>query len=195
MKSILNQAGNIGEKVGDALASMTPRDRILLIGLVAVFLLLSAGGVIYTLSTSLDAVRENISTANENMAKIEQMKNEQASLKQKVDEIEAKLQENAKTDLSAFLEKSAQKSGIREKLDAVREKSSAKDGLLQEKTFAVSLRDLSLEELTKFLYEIETSGYPMQVQTCSIRSRKRQEEKTLTVNMDISAFKLLEEDL
>jgi hypothetical protein len=195
MKAILNQAGHIIEKIGDALVSMTPRDRMLLIGLVVAFGLTAIGATVYTLSSSLDTIRSDISNANENIAKIEQMKGEQASLKLKVEEIEAKLQANAKTDLSAFLEQSAQKSGIREKLEAVREKSSAKDGLLQEKTFAVSLRDLSLEELTKFLYAIETSGYPMQVQTCSVRSRKRQEEKTLTVNMDISAFKLLEEGL
>ncbi|CAN0461093.1 unnamed protein product, partial [Ectocarpus fasciculatus] len=95
-------------------------------------------------------------------------------------------------DLSAFLDKSAENTDIGDKLDAVKEKTSSTDGVLEEKMYAVSLSNLTESELATFLYEIETSGFPLQIKTMKVKSRKKGDEKTLRVDLDISAYRLID---
>ena len=111
-------------------------------------------------------------------------------------QIEESLAKNATTDLSAFLEQSTTKSGFnpKEKNMQVREKSTTKDGRLQEKVFSVSLSNLTTEEFAKFLFQTETSGYPLQIQTSTVKRRKRSDGVNLTLNLDIAAYKLVEEE-
>ena len=95
------------------------------------------------------------------------------------------------TDLSAFLSKSAQNAGIKEKvIDRVREKNSVNTGTLIQKSYSVPLKELTLAQFSDFLFEIETAEYPFEIQTCSIRTRKRKDEIKLRIELDILAYQL-----
>jgi uncharacterized membrane protein YbjE (DUF340 family) len=45
-----------------------------------------------------------------------------------------------------------------------------------------------------FLYEVETSGYPLLIKTLNAKTIKISGAKTLDVTLDISAYKLIEEE-
>jgi hypothetical protein len=123
---------------------------------------------------------------------METMASDYRDSSEKAEQIEEELARNTDNDLSAFLEKSAKNTGIGDKLDAVKEKSTSSDGVLQEKLYAVTLSKLELSELSDFLYEVETAGFPMQIKTLKVKTRTKKGERTLSVDLDIAAYTLLD---
>ena len=191
MSAVSTRIAALQERLQDLLASMSPRDRMLFLGLVAAAILAVVGGSIYTMSSRLSALEGRIETRQENLQQVRLLTAEYSASKEKYDEIVAELRKNSSTDLSTFLEKSAEKAQIKEKLDAVKEKTTSSTDVLEEKLYAVSLSQLEQEELANFLYEIETAGFPMQIKTLKIKNASRRGEKTLRVDMDIATYRLI----
>ena len=184
------------EKALDAFAALPPRDRMLAAGLIISTFFGGLGFGVYSMNKTLKAERQEIERVGKSVELIQVLQAEQASLESEVAQIEESLAKNATTDLSAFLEQSATKSGFnpKEKNMQVREKSTTKAGRLQEKVFSVSLSNLTSEEFAKFLFQTETSGYPLKIQTSTIKRRKRSDGVNLNLNLDIAAYKLVEEE-
>lgn len=184
------------EKALDAFAALPPRDRMLAASLIISTFFGGLGFGVYTMNKTLNAERQEIERVGKSVELIRVLQAEQANLESEVAQIEESLTKNATTDLSAFLEQSATKSGFnpKEKNMQVREKSTAKDGRLQEKVFSVSLSNLTTEEFAKFLFQTETSGYPLKIQTSTIKRRKRSDGVNLNLSLDIAAYKLVEEE-
>lgn len=180
----------------DIFSSLPQRDRFLVIIVTAILFFGGIGAAIYSMTTSLRARDKELETLDVNIELLQIIQTEREIVQVKVEEIELALAENATTDLSAFLEKAATEAGFnpKEKSMQVREKSTVTDGSLQEKIFSVSLTKLSTEEFSRFLLKTETSGYPLQIRNSTIKRDKRGEEITLNVNLDIAAYKMLEEE-
>ena len=53
---------------------------------------------------------------------------------------------------------------------------------------------MTLEQLVGFLYEVETSGYPLLIKTLTAKTITISGVKNLDVTLDISAYKLLDEE-
>ncbi len=184
------------EQALEAFAALPPRDRFLAAGLIVSTFFGGLGFGVYSMNNTLRSERQEIERIGKSVELIQVLQAEQASLESEVAQIEESLAKNATTDLSAFLEQSATKSGFnpKEKNMQVREKSTSKDGRLQEKVFSVSLSNLTTEEFAKFLFQTETSGYPLKIQTSTVKTRKRRDEVTLNLSLDIAAYKLVEEE-
>lgn len=192
----MSQFQILKERVLNTFSALPPRDRILAASFIVSTFFGGLGFGSYTMSTTLKTNRQEIERIEKSVELIQVLQAEQASLESEVAQIEEALAKNATTDLSAFLEQSATKSGFnpKEKNMQVREKSTRKDGRLQEKVFSVILSNLTTEEFGKFLFQTETAGYPLKIQTSTVKSRKRQEEVTLNLSLDIAAYKLVEEE-
>ncbi len=184
------------EQALEAFAALPPRDRFLAAGLIVSTFFGGLGFGVYSMNNTLRSERQDIERIGKSVELIQVLQAEQASLESEVAQIEESLAKNATTDLSAFLEQSATKSGFnpKEKNMQVREKSTSKDGRLQEKVFSVNLSNLTTEEFAKFLFQTETSGYPLKIQTSTVKTRKRRDEVTLNLSLDIAAYKLVEEE-
>ena len=180
----------------ETFSALPPRDRMLAGSLIVSIFFGGLGFGAYSMNTKLKTERQEIERLEKSVELIQVLQAEQASLESEVAQIEESLAKNATTDLSAFLEQSATKSGFnpKEKSMQVREKSTTKDGRLQEKVFSVILSNLSTEEFGKFLFQTETAGYPLKIQTSTVKRRKRREEVTLNLSLDIAAYKLVEEE-
>ena len=192
----MSQLQIIKERALDAFAALPPRDRILAAGLIISTFFGGLGFGVYKMNKTLTVQRQEIERIGKSVELIQVLQAEQASLESEVMQIEESLAKNATTDLSAFLEQSATKSGFnpKEKNMQVREKSTTKDGRLQEKVFSVSLSNLTTEEFAKFLFQTETSGYPLKIQTSTVKRRKRSDGVNLNLSLDIAAYKLVEEE-
>ncbi len=191
MSSLSSRSANIKEKVRDSLASMTPRDRTLLLG-VTIFLTLVGliSSSVFILGT-LKGLKEEIALTKSNISSLKQAQQNLETAKENLQGLEEKISKYKTTDLSAFLSKSAQNAGIKEKvIDRVREKNSVNMGDLLQKSYSVPLKELTLSQFSDFLFEIETAEYPFEIQTCSIRTRKRKGELKLRVELDILAYQL-----
>ena len=192
MSAIGTRVAALQERLQDLLASMSPRDRSLFIGMVTALIFAVVFGSVYAMNRSLSSLDQRIDDREQTLQLVTVMAEEYQASSAQVEQIEAELRRHAGTDLSAFLEQSAEKTGIKAQLDAVKEKSTAEEGSLQEKLYAVSLSDLETSQLASFLVEIETAGFPMKIRSLKVKTRGRAGEKKLRVDMDVSAFKLLE---
>ncbi len=173
---------------------MSPRDRLLFMGTVVV---LSLGflvfGTVFMLGR-LDSLRELVEIRQGQLAQVEEMRTAYTEGQTRLEELEKRLGAYKGTTLSAFLEQSAGKVQIQDNLKQVKERSAAVHGNLEEKLFSVELSRLTLEQVVSFLYEVETSGYPLIIRTAKFRTVYVSGQKLLKLNMDISSFRLLEED-
>jgi hypothetical protein len=180
------------DRIQDVLADMTPRDRSLLLGLTIVILVAIVAGSSYAMKKSLDTLEARVKERANDVQFVYTTAQEYADAQANLQVLEADLQKTSSVDLSAFLEQAAQKASI-DSPDSVREKSSTTEGNLEEKQFTVTLNDISLQQLSEFLYEAEASGYPLKIRTTKVKTKTKKDEKLLQVNMDISAFRAVQE--
>ena len=181
------------DKVQDLLASLAPRDRTLLVGLFTAGTLAIVLGGGWWMSSSLAGLRSRVADRAETLRLMQLMAADHASALEEATAIEEEVRKHAGTELPAYLEQAATRSGVTDRLNNVQDKGIvAAEGALQETRYSVSLSDLTTDELANFLYEVESNGFPLKIRNTKVRARTRREERTLTVDMDISAFRLLE---
>lgn len=180
----------LADRARDQLADMSERDRKLLLGLVVGLLVAVLGGGVLFMKGRLDALEGKVASRKETLRNLELLAADYAAGKTQAEQIASRISEHEGTDLSAYLEQVAQKSSVGDRLDAVRQKSSTDAGDLVETVYAVKLSRLLQDDLTSFLYEMESTGYPLKVRTLSVKARKRGDEVQLGVDMDIAAYRI-----
>ncbi len=190
---IADRVQSVQDRFFDLLAGMTQRDRRLFLGLIAFFGMVFVGVGLWWMSSTLGVVEGKIADREEKLHLIRVLAVDHSEASSKAEEIEEALRANADTDMSSFLEQAAKKTGIEDKLSQVKEKSTATDGVVEERVYAVKLDKVELTELTSFLYEIETAQYPLRVHVFKAKSRKQGEGRVLNVDLDIASYKVLEE--
>lgn len=178
------------DRIRDQLASMSERDRKLMLGLGVFATLVIVFGGIWLMKGALDARETMVADRQETLRRIHLLAADYADSQAQAEAIEARVAEHSETDLSAYLEQVAQRTNVGDRLDAVRQKSTTDDGDLQETIYAVKLTRLLQDEFAAFLYEMESSGFPLRVRSMTVKTRKRAGEVTLNVDLDIAAFKL-----
>lgn len=189
--SALDRFQPLADRARDQLAAMSPRDRKLLLGLGIGGALLVVFGGIFLMKGALDAREAKVADRQETLRRVHLLAADFADSQAQAEQIEAKIAEHAGTDMSAYLEQVASRTNVGDRLDAVRQKATSEEGTLQETIYAVSLSKLGQSELATFLYELESTGYPLQVRTMTVKSRRRADEVTLNVDLDIAAYKLI----
>jgi type II secretory pathway component PulM len=181
----------VKERFSQLVATMSPRDRWLFMGLVLTVYAAILGGLWYFGHGFLADVRSRIDSEQQTLASLSGMASDQAEAATEVAHIEAELKKNAGTDLSTFVEKAAQKIGISTSLQ-VRERETSADGNLESKTFSVEVQKISLQQVKDFLYELESTGYPLKVTGARFKTTTLAGVKVLNVSLDVTAFRLIE---
>jgi type II secretory pathway component PulM len=192
--SLMRPLDPVRERVRGALEGMSARDRALLYILVIFFTVIGLGLGTMGVKSHLARLDETLSTRRGQLTMVREMAYEYEEGTAQLAELQEKLTQHRGTTLSAFLEKSADKVQIRDSLKQVKERSSTTLESLEEKQFTAQLRPVTLEQLVGFLYEVETSGYPLLIKTLNAKTIKISGAKTLDVTLDISAYKLIEEE-
>jgi len=183
---------NIQDGVADALGRFTPRDRYLIVGLGVTVICSGLLMSVLAADRTIQGLESEVVNQRQTLDNLSVLLSDHVQAVEKAQEIETTLAESSSTDLSAFLEQSAESTGVSDRLNSVNEKSTSSDGVLEEKLYAVSLSKLQLEELAGFLWEIESASFPLQIQTLKVKTRKVAGEITLRLDMDVSAFSLIE---
>lgn len=194
MSDVRTRFEAVRDRVQDALADMSPRDRGLLLGLFLTATVTVVGGGAWWMRGTLRDLGSRVESRSDSLHLLKVMASEHEVAIGQSDEIKAKLKKHSGTDMSSFLEQAAKNAGVADRLNQVREKSVTTSGVLEEKLYAVALSKLSTDEMSTFLFEVETSGYPLQIRSFKVKSRTRKGEKSLNVDMDIAAYRVVEDD-
>lgn len=192
--SIQNRFNSLALKIQDSTAGLSSRDRKFLLFLVSFVVLGALGGSVVWMNNSLKSLAGQVEYREDAIRNAQLMAMEFKTNESRSSEISAKLEEHKGANLSAHLEKAAQSVGIADRLDSVKESSSSVNGDLEEKLYTASLSKLSLEDATNFLYEIETSGFPLVVQSAKFKTRTRSKEKMLKLTLSIASYSLAATD-
>ncbi|MFN7145753.1 MAG: hypothetical protein ACK4YP_18405, partial [Myxococcota bacterium] len=156
MASVSTMMEPVRERFSELVATMSPRDRALFVGLV-IFVLLALLGAGWWLGRSiLGDVQSRVQAREEALATLEGLAAQNAAALEQVGEIEEELRRHAGQDLPSFIEKQAQGGGLSANLQGVREKQTITEGTLEEKVYTVELTKITLAQLTTFLHAIET---------------------------------------
>ena len=178
------------ERFSELVATMSPRDRRLFVGLIVFAVVTVLGGAWWISSSILEDAQSRVAQREETLGLLQGLAADQAEALAQVETIEAELRKSEGQDLPSFIEKAADKVGIASNLQGVREKQVVTEGSLEEKTYTVELSKIQLAQLTDFLYQVETGGYPLRVRTMKTKVVTAAGVKTLTVSLEISAFRL-----
>ncbi len=192
--SIMRPFVPLRDRVRSTLEGMSARDRALLYLLVIFFIAVGIGLGTMGIRSHLNRLDETLDTRRSQLAMVREMAVEYADGTEQLAEVEDKLRAHEGTTLSAFLEKSADKVQLRDSLKQVKERSSTTMETLEERQYTAQLRPVTLEQLVGFLYEVETSGYPLLIKTLTAKTITISGVKNLDVTLDISAYKLLDEE-
>jgi len=190
MSAITQRIAALQDQIQDALADMKPRDRSMFIGLVLFAMVGIVFGSIWWMRGSISDLESRVADREHSLQQIKVMAAEHAAAEAEVEKLSEQLSRHGATNVSSFIEKAAEKVGIREKLDSVRQKTEADDGVLVESVYTVKLSRLDQTELARILTEIELSDFPVRIRAFKVRRRQRKGESFLDVDMDISSFKL-----
>jgi type II secretory pathway component PulM len=188
--SIKQNFNEFALRIQDSLSGLSDRDRKLLFGMVGSVLIGIVGGGIFWLNASLQNLESSVTYREQTLVNAQLIAMDYANNVETAEQIANNLEKHRNTNLSAFLEKSAASVGLQDHIDSVKEQSSAINGDLEEKLFSAEFSNLSLEDAANFLYEIESSGYPLVVQSARFKTRKRSGERVLKLTLAIAAYKL-----
>jgi len=182
-----------GAFVERQLESLTPRDRKLLIGLVSFMALGFVCLLWYTLYSVLDDKVVRVRETKSQLEAVRALDAEREAAMSKLEAAEARLAQYKGKRLSAHIEEVAQKRDMpQEQLRAVNEVGSEQVGKVKQTTYKVDLKGLDYGDAYGFIYELETSGYPVHVQTAEFRKTFVKKVKKLNVTLELVVFELAE---
>jgi len=186
--------GPLQSRLEPLLDSLSPRDRMLLLGLSVFGGLLLIAGVGWWMTSSLDGLRSDIDDRKEALAFVRQEIAEYEASQEQLILIEEELKKHEGTDFSAFMEKAAESADMKDQLSSVRPTSTTTVGSLEVKNYDVKVNRVSLPQFLDFLYQVETDGYPLRITNAKLKGVTVSGAKLLNVTLEVSAFRLLIEE-
>ena len=194
LKARLSQStAPLEARLDAVLSGMKPRDRRLLAGVVGTVILAVILAVGFGMRSSLNGMRKELEAEKKRLSQVEMMAAQYAEDSSRVVELEEALNEHSGKDLSSFLEQAASKAQAADSLKAVTPTSTTTVGGLEQKNFTANLKKVTLDQAIVFLYEAEASGYPLKIESASIKV-ERGASKLLTLNLEIATYSLIEEE-
>ncbi len=183
----------IEARVEAMLSGMKPRDRMLLGGVVATLLLIVVLAIGFGMRSSLNGLRTDLDKEQTRLTQVKTMASQYAVDSERVVELEEALNEHRGKDLSAFLEQAASKAQAADSLKTVTPTSTTTVGSLEQKNYTANLKKVTLDQALEFLYETEASGYPLKIESATIKV-ERGASKLLSLNLEIATYSLIEEE-
>jgi len=174
------------------LEQLSPRDRRLLMGLISFFTVAGLVVLWWTLA-GLQADKESrVLAAKNDYLIVSELQAQFQDASERLDAQESRLGQYQGKRVSAHIEEIANNRDVRSSLKAVKESGSEVVGSIKQTRYNVDLKDLTYQDAVGFLYELETSGYPLSVETAHIRGKKTRDGKKVDVALELVGFSLAE---
>lgn len=177
----------------ELIGNLSGRDRQLLGGMTALMVVFLLGGSTWYARKTLNDLQSRVADKQQKLAMIKSLEEGQQQSASEFARIEEKMRQASGQDLPAFIEHAAQKAQVAPNLQSVREKNATTEGNLEEKTYQVEVAKVTLDQLTNFLYEVETGGYPLKIRSSKTKVSGGGGTKVLNLSLELSAYRLQED--
>ena len=148
------------------------RERLFLLGgaIVLVVILVGFGGY-QAYSATLVKLDRAIAARTRQLGEVERLRQEALQLRQQMQQAEAKLAQSAAFSLASYIEGQADQLAGRGSLAYARPQPSVNRGQFQEESLEVRIERLSLEQVLRLLWAVESAPVPMQVRGLNLQRR------------------------
>jgi len=182
-------------KIDPLLDSLSPRDRMILLGGVLAGCLALVAGAGWWMTSTLDDLRDDIQSRKDTLAFVRTNAADFEAQQRKVEQIEAELEKHAATDFQVFASKAASTAGYEDQPQFKRQTEFLDEEMaLEQRDWTVTLKRITLDEYLSFLWELEGSGYPLRITQANLKAVTHSGEKKLNATLDVSTFRLIEEE-
>lgn len=174
------------------LESLSPRDRKLLVGLVSGMSLIFVSVLWWSLYGVLESKAEEVRSAKLRLENIRIVQQEYEDAMAEIQRQETRLEEYKGKRVSAYIEEVASGRGVLEQLRSVNEAGVEQVGNIRQSKYRIELKRIEYEAAFGFIYELETSGFPTQVEVAQFRTVKSREGKVLDLMLELVVYSLAE---
>jgi hypothetical protein len=174
------------------LETLSLRDRRLFVGLVLFLAAMLAFGFWWMLHGLLESEASRVRDAKDHLLRIQDLATEHAQAKSRFDAQRDRLAEAAEKPVSAFVEELANEHGLNQQLSAVRQQQVEEIGDIVQTRYTVELKKAMQEPLYRFLFALETSGYPARVEQASFRTSFIKGEKLMDLTLELIVLSVRE---
>jgi type II secretory pathway component PulM len=169
-----------------AFQGLAPRERWLVLGAgVMVVLSLLVFGVINPLITAGSQAELRVSTAEEQLIAVDQLRRRYDDVNARLGRVEKRILDGPKGEIFTTLEKLARDSTV--KVDSMEPRTSPASESYSETKVQVVLKGVTLAQLVNYLHRIETDAQVLSVKSLRIRTRQDRPER-LDVTFTVSTF-------
>jgi general secretion pathway protein M len=175
------------DRLRNALASLAPRERLLLGGAGGVLLL-----TILWLAVALPAIssirdaEERVANAERDLATARRLQGTLAEIQGRLGAVEKRIREGPKGNIFTTLEDLARQSAV--KVESMEPQAAPAQEHYKETKVQVVLKQVTLAQAVAFLHGVESSPQLLSVKSLRIRTRAEQKEDMLDVTFTVSSF-------
>jgi general secretion pathway protein M len=170
-----------------ALASLAPRERLLLAGAASVLLLTILWlGVALPAIASVRNAEERVDAAERDLASARRLQGELAEIQGRLGVVEKRIREGPAGNIFTTLEDLAQKSAV--KVESMEPQAAPAQDHYKETKVQVVLKQVTLAQAVAFLHGVESAPQLLSVKSLRIRTRAEQKEDLLDVTFTVSSF-------
>lgn len=173
---------------------LTPRDRNLLTGLMVFAGFAFTAIITWTLTGWLADAASRVEVAKEKLKISQELRAEYMGVLQQIEAGEARLAQMKARSLSAVLEEMATNASVKENLQAANETESQVVGQFRQASYKVELKGAPLGGVVSFLHSVETSEFPVRVESARLRSVNMRPEKKIDLSLELISYSLEESE-
>ena len=146
-------------------------------------------GIVFTVLGSIDSAGQSARSAEGQMQTMQRLRREWDQISGRLAKVEAAIQQDRdQRNLITLLDSLATSSNV--KIDSLQEGRASSEGGYEETKVDVSLKNVTLAQVVKYLNNIESAPRPLSIKSLRIKARSDQ-AALLDVNFSVSAFKAL----
>lgn len=188
----MDRIQQLREAFREQLEAMSPRDRNLLVGLIAGIALLVVGLITWNLKSVIQDQASRVVVAKENLALAQDLAQDYADLEARILAAEARMGEYNPQAVATYLETWARSAGVDAgfKIDKT---SASTVGAYKEQGYRVDVQRSSLPGILSFLYAIETSPYPIRVRSSRFKVIDTKDDRFIDLGLELVAYSKEEE--
>ncbi len=171
------------------LETLSPRDRRLLVGLMLFGGVVGVGLLWYLLYGVVSDRAARVRDAKAQLTEVLELQGEYVDAAAILRAQESRLRQHAGTPVTAFVERLAGEADLSAALKSVNERGKAESvGSLTQSTWSIDLAKAPLDALVEFLYEMETSGYPIAVQKADFKATGKAGARVIDLKLDVLVY-------